>query len=116
MSQNLRNCIRELELVSKLKDGRTRRTVLSQLAKKKCIYLALREIALNIVKKNIKLPSKQLRTFLKHEKLIKALARGKGGVHLKKRAVMQSGGFISTILPLLLPILSSIAAPLLSNG
>ena len=114
MSENLRKCLIELQSVAKLREGKKRSTELKKLSQKKCIYLALREIAMNVVNRNIKIPKSKYKTFTKHKNIIKRLASGNGKKHLKKRMIMQSGGFISAVLPLLLPLVSAVATPLIN--
>jgi hypothetical protein len=114
MSRNLKECIKELELVGSFKDGRMRKALLTRLAKKKCIYLALQEIAQNIINKNVRLSKNNYKALSKHRKLIRSLAAGKGKKHLKQRMIRQSGGFITAALPLILPLLGAVAKPLIN--
>jgi hypothetical protein len=116
MSLNLQNCVKELQLIGKLKNLKTRKQVLNQLSKKACIYQALKEISQNIINKNIKLTASRRKVLLRHSKIIKALSRDRHGKAYKQRLVRQSGGFIPAILPALLPILASIGGALFNGS
>jgi hypothetical protein len=104
MSNNLQKCLQELNELNKLKDKKSKQAVLKFLANKKCIYLALREISLNVLNKQIPLNKKQLEKLGPHAKTIKALACGTNRKHIQKKLVEQSGGF----LPYLIPIVSTL--------
>ena len=61
MSHNLQTCLKELKLAMRINDKQKRLIVLSFLSHKKCIYMALREIAMNIIKQNIPLNKKTIK-------------------------------------------------------
>ena len=107
MSDNLKKCIEELKLVMKIKDKTKRNIILEYLSQKDEIYNALREIAVNIMKKNIKLNKNQLKRLGRHGNTIIDL---NDGVKRKqrKRIVQQSGGFLPWLLPVVATVLGSI--------
>ncbi len=80
------------------------------MSKKSCIYDALREIAVNIMNKNIPLNKIQLRKLGPHAKTIKGLACGVKQAS-RQKLVQQTGGF----LPFLIPIVTSIAGAAVSK-
>ena len=53
MSDSFTNCVKHLNLVSSL-PIKTRKVVLTKLACNSCYYKSIKEIAKNVVKKNIK--------------------------------------------------------------
>jgi len=108
MSENLKNCMIELLELTKLKDRKSKEAVLKFLSKKKCVYLALREISLNILNKQIPLNKKQLSKLGPHAKTIKALACGSNYKKSQKKLVVQSGGFLPYIIPIVSTLLPAI--------
>jgi hypothetical protein len=108
MSQNLKNCIKELQVAMKYKDKPTRHAILKFLSNKKCVYKALREISMNIVNKQIPLNKRQLRLLNPHVKTIKRLKSGTKNKHIRRRLVTQSGGFLPWLIPIVGSVLSSI--------
>ena len=100
MSDNLKKCMKELEVAMRYRDKPTRNAKLKYLSNKICIYDALREIAMNIVNKNIPLNRKHINRLNQHTKTIKALKCGTKSKHLRKKLVLQSGGFLPWLLPL----------------
>jgi len=109
VSKNLKHCLSELKMVSTIKNSKARSVILNELSKKSCIYEALREIAVNIISKNSpilkRLNSKEISKLRMHQKVIKALANGSLIDKQRSKFVLQSGGF----LPLILPIVSTLA-------
>ena len=103
MSANLRKCMKELKIAMNYKHKPTREAILKYLSHKKCIYNALREISMNILSKKLKLKRKHIRRLNPHVKTIKALKRGVKTPKERKKLVLQSGGF----LPWLLPVIAS---------
>ena len=85
MSERLRNCLTDLEFISKLKP-KTRKIVLKELAAiKKDYYLALKEIAKNTVKRNIDISKTKLSKKAKQN--ILSLAHNKSKKQRKKLLV-----------------------------
>lgn len=104
MSERLRSCLTDLEFVSKLKP-KTRKIVLKELAAiKKDYYLALKEIAKNTVKRNIDISKTKLSKRAKQN--ILSLAHNKSKKQ-RKRLLVQSGGWISWIVPLVISLLQN---------
>lgn len=72
----------------------------------KPILEALSEIALNLIKRNITLSSTEIDKLRPFEEQIYQLSLRKHSVSKKKR-ILQSGGFIGTLLGSVLPVLIS---------
>ena len=101
MSHNLQTCLKELKLVMKINDKKNRLIVLNFLSHKKCIYMALREIAMNIIKQNIPLTKRQTTRLSPYAKVIKSLSDGAKSKRAKRKLVIQSGGFLPWLIPII---------------
>jgi len=104
MSKNLKDCFRDLEFVSKIKCVKTRQQLLKYLSHNPKVYLALKEIAANLIKGNIDIHPKHKSKLRKHKKDICSLANQKYKILAKKRKklVVQNGGWLWAI-----PIIAS---------
>ena len=108
MSDNLKTCMKELQSAMKYKDKRSRQTIMKFLSNKKCVYNALREIAMNIINKRIKLNRRQIGRLNPHAKTIRTLKCGVKNKLRRRKLVQQSGGFLPWLLPVVATVLSSI--------
>lgn len=72
---------------------------------------ALREVAHNVLKGNVKLSKGQFKKLSKHKKTVRELAKKRLPLKVKK-ALHQKGGFLPA---LLLPVLGSLASALLGK-
>jgi hypothetical protein len=104
MSINLRKTLRQLELISRIKRPQVRRAVLSDISCQDCYYKALREIVLNAAKGNVPLSKVQKGKLRRYKQQIKAIISPRKSKKLRSQAVIQSGGW----LPILLPVITSI--------
>jgi len=107
MTNNLRECMKDLLLLSKYKKPR-RDVVLEHLANKECIWNAIREIAHNVIRKNIKLKRKQKKRLNKYSKVIKGIANGTNNKGRRKRLLQQTGGFIQWLIPVIATLLPNV--------
>ncbi len=103
MSQNLMNCLKDLEFVSKIRCHKTQKKLLTYMSKNPKYYLALREIALNVIKGNAKVDDKTKRKLKKHKKDIYDYVKTKNCLNKRKKLVVQSGGWLW-----LIPLISSV--------
>ena len=72
------------------------------------ILEALSEICLNLIKKNVKLSPLQIKRLKPHEEKIYQLSLKRHSIS-KKKKIIQTGGFLTTILSIVLPaVLSAI--------
>jgi hypothetical protein len=110
MSTNLISVIRVLEMVSSIKDIKQREKVLRKLSAKKSFYDALREIAHNTVHSNIQLEAHHKTQLKKHRRTLIELAVKSKGIRKKKALVVQSGGFLPILIPLVLALLNGAGA------
>ena len=108
MSENLKKCMSELKEAMSQKTLKSRKDVLRYLANRDCIYKAMREISINILNSNIPLNKKQIKKLNNHAKTIKALKCGTKNKRRRKELVIQSGGYLPFILPILATVLSKL--------
>ncbi len=105
MSENLKYCHKDLEFVSKIKCENTQKILLMYLAKSPKYYLALKEIALNVIKGNVYINNKTKKKLSKHKKNIYSLVlKNKLYSRDRKKLVVQSGGWL-WIIPLITSII-----------
>ena len=100
MSDNLKKHFRDLEFVSKIKCPKTKKALMKYIAKDPKAYVALREIALNIIEGNVTMDKKTKNRLSKHKKTIYGICKqSKVSAKERKKLVIQSGGWL-WILPL----------------
>jgi hypothetical protein len=107
MSENLRECMPALKAVIKLKKNQ-RIKKLQELGLQECIYLALHEVAINMVKKKIPLSRIQTSRLRKYKSKIKDLACYKKQGKARLNRVVQVGGYIQWFLPAVITAISSL--------
>jgi hypothetical protein len=103
MSQNLRNCLKDLEFVSKIKCNKTQKNLLKYMSKSPKYYIALREIAINVIKGNVETDEKTKNRLRKNKNVIYNLVKSDNCSAKRKKLVVQSGGWLW-----LLPLISSV--------
>ncbi len=103
MSQNLRNCLKDLEFVSKIRCNKTKKNLLKYMSNSPKYYMALREIALNVIKGNVETDLKTKNKLRKNKKVICDLVKSKNCLAKRKKLVVQSGGWLW-----LVPLISSV--------
>ena len=109
MSDNLKKSFKGLEYISQLSPT-IRNKSLSQLSCHECYYRALKEIAINIINKNIKV-KKSLHPKLKGKwKKIAQISNSNSKIpkYKKKALVVQSGGRLWAIIPLISGIIEAL--------
>jgi hypothetical protein len=111
MSEDLRKTLRQLELISLIKRPQVRKAVLTDISCQDCYYKALREILLNTIKGNVPLSEVQKRKLRRYKSQIRAIICPKKSKKLKAKAVIQSGGW----LPILLPVITSVLGEVVGN-
>ena len=109
MSSRLLSYIKYLEIISKIRNTRTRNAVLKDFAYNMQLFDALKEIAVNTINRNVPLTNAQKRKLRRHKKTIIALSKPLKSKNKKKKLIEQSGGF----LPILVPIVATLLGKLL---
>jgi len=99
--------MQKLKIISQIKDSKLRKKVLISLADD-CLYKALNEIAVNTVSKNLPLTAKQKKGLRKYRSHIQKLATPTNNKALRKKLVVQSGGYLQFLIPAAAAIISSI--------
>lgn len=112
MSANLTKCFYKLYIIANIKDKRIRDELLAKSACNNEIYSALSEIAKNVVAKNVPLTKAQKTKLKKYKRKIIALSCDTKDKKLRKRRVVQSGGFLN----ILLPAVASVLGPMLFDS
>ena len=106
MSPTLRKYLNNLEFIASIKDKKVRNGVLKQYSSLSDFHRALREVAENTVKQNIPLYRIQKKRLKPHRKALLGLLNKNKSEKLKKKKVIQSGGFLPILIIILLSLLS----------
>ena len=110
MSDNLKQTIHVLKLISEVRRVKTRNALLKDFSQNPQLRKALKEIARNVVNRNIPLNATDKKRLVRFKKVIFDLSSVKSKKK-EKDLICQSGGF----LPILIPIVTSLLASIL-NG
>jgi hypothetical protein len=110
MSKNLKRCASVLSLVSRIRNKRLRDLILKEISCDDHIYDALSEITVNTLKGNVPLTESQKKKLRRQKRFMSALSCDKNKVSLRKRKylVQQSGGYLATVLPVIVTLLSEL--------
>lgn len=108
MSANLKSALPFLRALAKIKDSKSRKTALNEVSGETKIQKALREIAKNVVRRKLKLTKKHLAGLVRHKRTISSLTKKKLSQPKKKNLVVQSGGFLPILIPLVASILGEV--------
>jgi hypothetical protein len=108
MSENLKNMFVPLKLLSQIKNKDIRKNATCDFCKNENLYKAIKEIALNIVNKNIPLTNKDKKKLKKYKKDIYLLSKQKFKSKRKQKVLQQTGGFLPILIPLVATILGQI--------
>src|SRR5258708_3029237 len=109
MSQNLQKSLKDLKFISKIKCPKTKKVLLRYFSTQLRIYNALRELCLNIIKDNFGLDRKNVNHLSKYKRIIRSIAtKSKPKARERKRLIVQSGGFLSYLIPLALSFIELI--------
>ena len=107
MSDNLQQMINVLKLISEVRNNKTRNDLLRDFSGNVNLRKALKEIAVNVVRRKIPLNEIDKKRLRKFKKIIYDLSKTKSD-RKGKQLFRQSGGFLSAILPLVLSLLPTI--------
>ena len=87
MSDNLKKHFRDLEFINKIKDKKVKKNLLKYISKNPKIYLAIKEIGLNVIEGNIK-----TKLSIKNKKYLTNFKKKKSLTQCKK--IVQTGGWL----------------------
>lgn len=108
MSKTLRSQFYKLELLSQLKSATSRKILLKEFSGDVNFCKALREIAKNTVKQNIKLSQSERRRLKRYKKMILAVSKKSRSKRKTKALVEQVGKGL--FLPVVVPLVASLIA------
>ena len=100
------------DFITRIKSRADQKTVLKIFAKDKQFRKCFKEVASNIQRKNITVSKTQKTQLSKYKDIIKGLDQTGNGRNKSIKLIEQSGG----MLPILLPILASIVAEVISSN
>jgi len=110
MSANLKQHWKLLESIARNKHCGSRKTQLKHAAEDESFHKCMREICHNVVKRKVPLALKDVKRLYKYKKPINEIAKKK--TRQRRKHIIQGGaGF----LPILIPIISSLLASVLSK-
>lgn len=107
VSPALRKSLPLLNVVSRMKK-RKRNVILNEIAGEDILYNALREIAHNTLKGNVKLNNDQKRKLKPYNNTLKNLCIKHKCSKRRKKLVIQSGGFLPILIPAITGLISSL--------
>lgn len=108
MSEKLEDLAPFLITLQRLKKPSQRRALLATLDRQQ--LKAIEEVALNIVKNTTHLTPEEIRVCQRWKQPIKLLALSRYPVREKKAILLQQGGFLPAILPILASVITSAIA------
>jgi hypothetical protein len=110
MSNNLKRCASVLSLVSRIRNKSLRDSILREISCDDHIYDALSELAVNTLKGNVPLTKRQKEKLRRQKRFISSLScdRKKHSLRKRKYLVRQSGGYLATVLPIIVTLLSEL--------
>ena len=95
-----------LSLLSKTKQKKKRDLLIDYASKQDIV--AIQEIVYNLMYGSIPLTSSQKRTLSKYQQTLREIIRKSTSVKHKKQVLKQEGGFLPTLIPIALSVLSSL--------
>lgn len=113
MSESLKSQFYKLELLSQLKSATSRKILLKEFCNDSRFCKAVREIARNTVKRNIKLSSFDKKRLRRYKNLILSLSKKRKSQTKTKALVQQVGRGL--FLPILVPLVASLIGELIAK-
>ena len=112
MSKNLRKCMRTMHHYCDSNSPKIKKIILKEMSENPCYFDAIHEIINNIYLKNLKIPPSRRLKMKKFLKFFDDIHRQPKSKAKRRKLVIQSGGFIQFILP----ILATLVTELISNA
>lgn len=109
ISENLKNNLNLLKIIYGTKNNRLQKQLLKDFSKNKTFYKSLQEIALNLGYNNIHVNKSQKTKLSKYKKLVACLCKYQNNKKKKQKLIVQSGGFLNLVIPILLSSLGTLA-------
>jgi hypothetical protein len=108
MSKNLIQCMKVFSLVARVKNEKLRKKILKAMTCDDHIYRALHELVNNTIKGTIPLTSAQKAKLRRQRKFIQSISCKKASSKQRKEVIVQSGGYLSVIYPIVASLLSNL--------
>ena len=112
MSNNLRKCLKKLELYCDTDCKKLKMSLLKEISKNDCYYKALHEIIHNICRKKLPIKSDNKKGFKKYIGLMNNVLSKPKSKRTRIKLIKQSGGFW----PLIIPIVTSVLTEVIENA
>ena len=110
----INQCKNELIQLNKLKNIKDRKKFVLNL--KNCDIYAISEIASNCLLGNIPLNNCQFKNLKKYKNILRKISNKKTALNLKKKIIIQKGGFLNILLPSVLSLLATYIGNKLSKN
>lgn len=107
MSRRLQKCLPEIEKILSIKNKNKQKLELRKLSRKECFYLTIKEIARNIIKGNIDMSPSDKKMLRRYKSKIENIACNQNK-RKRTQSVIQSGGWLSIALPILIPLITDL--------
>jgi hypothetical protein len=110
MSSKLKQSISILQYISTIRDKKLRLANLRYASRDPRIYLALREIAYNAIRGNIKVPKNIVKKLNseRYKRVLRELANKQKSKAKQRQLVEQSGGFLPYLIPIVVSLIESL--------
>ena len=109
ISPSVRKTLPLLNIIAKM-NNTNRKRILSEVGGDDIIYKALKEIAHNTIKGNVKLNKSQKAKLKTHSRTLKGLCTSNKCLKRRKKLVEQIGGFLPILIPAVASLISSLVA------
>ena len=104
-SKTLKKTFGSLHKIMSEKNSKYRKKLLAEASKNENIIHSVREISRNLILKNVPLSRMQKKRLIGHTKCIVGCSKIKGSGKKSQQLVVQSGGFLQIILPIIASLL-----------
>jgi len=101
-------CLPTIEKIARCRSNKRRADLLREA--KNCIFFAISEISLNVLNGNIRVSSYRKKQLKPHSSKIRKIADRKISLPLRKKLIIQSGGFLSSLLIPSITLLADLVA------
>ena len=108
MSENLKHCLKQLDIALKIRDTIRRNTILKFLLTQKPFHKALKEICQNLMKNNIPLNPVQKAKINRYSTIVTQLGNGIKVRRKRQEMIRQAGGFLPWLIPIIASLLLNI--------
>ena len=115
MSKNLRKCMRTMHHFCDADSPRIKKTILKEMSENPCYFDAIHEIINNIYLENLKIPPSSRKKVKKFLYILDGIHKHPKSKVKRRKLVIQSGGFIQFILPILGTLITDLISDAISK-